>query len=734
MRLRATTRIGQRLALSFGLLIVMSSFAGFFGFMNNRTLVRQQDQLFRETAAANNYARDIRTNLVQLHRNMKDIALAQTSAEADQARARAAVCEQQAHANLDSLAACAPYGKEAIASLREDLYAWQFVRDWVVDLKEQGSSTEAAFVTLHQSADQVEDVESHVQQLLALANENHNLVSTGIVRRQHVASRYLAAVLLFSGLLTLGIGVQVTRRMVGPLKRLVEFADGIREGHLDERLRLTRRDEIGALGAALDHMADSVQASRQELNANRRELEKRVEERTAELVKLHESLNVEFDIRERMAAQLMESEERLDLVITGANDGFWDWPDLSSPEMWWSPRVYTMLGLDQLTFWPELDVLLELCHAEDRSALAEALHTADAEGDAPDLDFRVRNAAGEYLWFRLRGQIFRDTAGTPYRMSGSFQDITKRKWAEAQLMQTNIELEALNNKLRSNQNALIQAEKMSSLGQLAAGVAHEINNPVGFISSNLGTMTEYTRALREVVQPMLAAPAGTDPLSDPAIADAVRRALAAEDFVFLFEDIDQLLSESLDGTERITEIVRSLKSFARPDEDTMSTAQINDGLEMALKMTWNNLKYKCEIIKELGDIPPIFCNIGRLNQVFMNLLVNAAHSISQEGRITLRTTHRNGQVVVEISDTGAGIPAEVQSRIFEPFFTTKPVGEGTGLGLSISHGIVQDHHGSISLSSEVGRGTTFTIRIPDDLDATFEMAGETADEAEALPV
>ena len=154
----------------------------------------------------------------------------------------------------------------------------------------------------------------------------------------------------------------------------------------------------------------------------------------------------------------------------------------------------------------------------------------------------------------------------------------------------------------------------------------------------------------------------------------------------------------------------------------MVPADINEGLETALRMVWNHLKYKCELEKDLAPLPPICCNIGRLNQVFMNLLVNASHAIEKEGHIRISTAHVAGHVEIKVQDNGQGIPPDRLDRIFEPFFTTKPVGRGTGLGLSISHGIVADHHGTITAESEEGRGTTFTIRIPDDLEPDLEDA------------
>ncbi|OGW22673.1 MAG: hypothetical protein A2077_07770 [Nitrospirae bacterium GWC2_46_6] len=164
--------------------------------------------------------------------------------------------------------------------------------------------------------------------------------------------------------------------------------------------------------------------------------------------------------------------------------------------------------------------------------------------------------------------------------------------------------------------------------------------------------------------------------------------------------------------ERIKKIVQDLKSFSRVDEAERKTANINEGIESTVNIVWNELKYKATVKKEYGDIPPIKCNAGQLNQVFMNILINAVHAIEEQGEIIIKTRHEDNNIFISISDTGSGIPADKINRIFEPFFTTKEVGKGTGLGLSIAYDIVKKHNGDIIVESEVGKGTTFTVRIP----------------------
>lgn len=274
----------------------------------------------------------------------------------------------------------------------------------------------------------------------------------------------------------------------------------------------------------------------------------------------------------------------------------------------------------------------------------------------------------------------------------------------------NSKLEEAYSELQRTQSQILQQEKMASIGQLAAGVAHEINNPMGFISSNLTSLGKYMEKIGAFNAALMEAVQSKVDMETLAALNELRKKMKID---FILGDISGLLSESHDGAERVRRIVQDLKSFSHIDEVECKPFSINECLASTLNMARNEIKYVADVEQELDpDLPLINCYPQQLNQVFMNILVNAGHAIEEHGIIRIKTLREADDIVVRISDTGKGIAPENLTRVFEPFFTTKEVGKGTGLGLSISYDIIKKHGGVMNVESEVGVGTTFTIRLP----------------------
>jgi two-component system NtrC family sensor kinase len=260
--------------------------------------------------------------------------------------------------------------------------------------------------------------------------------------------------------------------------------------------------------------------------------------------------------------------------------------------------------------------------------------------------------------------------------------------------------------VEERQAQLIQAEKLASLGQLAAGIAHEINNPVSYVTSNLNTLAEGVSRLVPLLRLQRELMEGRERL------ERLREPWEQADTENLLKELPEIIQESLTGIRRITEIVQSLRSFSHGDTGRPQTVDLNAELESTLRMVWNELKYKCEVIRDFEPLPLISCYPTQIAQVFTNLLVNAAHAIERHGEIRIRTRPQGNEVMVAISDTGKGMTPETLSRLFTPFFTTKPRGQGTGLGLSISRDIIVRHGGRIEVQSTPGQGSTFTVYLP----------------------
>lgn len=291
------------------------------------------------------------------------------------------------------------------------------------------------------------------------------------------------------------------------------------------------------------------------------------------------------------------------------------------------------------------------------------------------------------------------------------EDILEEKSLE--LYAINKELESANQQLRLQQKNLVKTEKLVAIGQLAAGVAHEVNNPLAFVASNINTLKKYCAMFTKVVE------VSTDQeqqKENKDLADEINEIMRNESD-YVINDTQLIFNEVEEGLNRVKDIVSNLRNFSRTKSSDVEDVDVNDCITSALKMLENKTKYHCKMVFNKGELPPIRGNSNKITQVILNIVVNAAQAIKNKGMITITSQDTDGFISVSIEDTGTGIEPKHLEKIFDPFFTAKPIGEGTGLGLSVSFNIIEDMGGTISVESELYKGSTFTILIPTEQDS-----------------
>ncbi len=378
------------------------------------------------------------------------------------------------------------------------------------------------------------------------------------------------------------------------------------------------------------------------------------------------------EVEHKQAAEaLRESEEKFRTFVEKANDIVYSLT-LDGMFMYASPNWTEILGHEISEVMGQSFV--PFVHPDDVPRCVAFLEGVAAGKKQAGIEYRVKHKNGSWRWHTSNASPVKDEEGKVVSYLGIARDITERKQMETQLM---------------------QAEKMASLGMLVAGVAHEINTPVAAISSMHDTLVRAVERSRSTLNTMF-----TEESDERQKVDRVFKVI---------EDANRVIAS---GTERVANIVRRLKTFARLDEAELKQVDIHEGIEDTLTMVHHELKNKVVIERSFGDVPPISCYPSQLNQVFLNLLINAIQAIEDEGTITITTLQKDDHAYIQFRDTGVGIPDEALARIFVPGYTTKDRGTSTGLGLSICHQIVRDHNGNILVESEVGKGTIFTIVLP----------------------
>jgi PAS domain S-box-containing protein len=414
-----------------------------------------------------------------------------------------------------------------------------------------------------------------------------------------------------------------------------------------------------------------------------------------------------------------ESRERFELAVQGSRDGLWDW-NLLTNEVYYSPRWKSMLGYEDHEIAGAFEEWRSRIHAEDHDRVLATV-SAYHRGDIPEyeLEHRLRHKDGSYRWILTRGVALLDPDGKPYRMSGSHTDITARKEGERKLAEQNRLLESVARaereamaRLKETQTYLIQSEKLASLGQVVAGVAHEINNPLAFVINNVAVLKRDVSLFPDLIG-LYRRCEETLSQHHPEQLESIRRLSDEIDLEYTLLNLGGMLERTNDGLGRIRQIITSLRNFARLDEGGTKESDLNLGINSTVQIIQGQAR-RAEVTLEtdLDPLPAILCNPMQINQVVMNLVANAIEACPKSGTVTIRSRAVLDEIEIHVVDTGHGIAPTIRTKIFDPFFTTKPVGQGTGLGLSISYGIVADHGGHIEFESSPDAGSHFIIRLP----------------------
>jgi len=427
-------------------------------------------------------------------------------------------------------------------------------------------------------------------------------------------------------------------------------------------------------------------------------LEKELRERTRELENINTELVTEIAERNRAEETRRLTEMRFRLLVEGVKDYA---ILMLAPD---GIVVSWNVGAERVNGYSAEEILgrhFSVFFIGEEIAAGKPdrlLETASRQGHAEDEGWRLRKD-GSRIWSNVVITALKDSGGRLIGFSKVMRDMSERRKAEEERHRM--------------QTSMLQGQKLQAIGQLSAGIAHEINNPVGYILSNLNTMGEYCQDLRKLIEAAAAAAKAWEDQRDPSasLSDYVRLAqdIRAD---HLLADLSDIVSDCKLGGEKIRDIVRSLREFSHVDPSELHPTDLNKCLEDALRICWNEIKYKATVNKDYGKLPPVPCYAQRLGQVFVNLLVNAGQAIAKKGEIHLSTRVEDSWAVIRIRDTGRGIAPEHMGKIFEPFFTTKEIGAGTGLGLHVAYKIITAHRGKIDVVSEVGKGTEFTVRIP----------------------
>ncbi len=493
--------------------------------------------------------------------------------------------------------------------------------------------------------------------------------TVGIARKQKIMLTG-AAILLFIAIL--GVGFFISNAISSPIRKLKNAAARIGEGQLDTEIIIKSKDEIGDLAKSFSQMTKDLKGT-------------------------------------------TISKNYLDSIIENISD-FLFVMDLSGKIVTVNRSICHELGYCEDEIIGKSAYSLFFTSEEHASFLEEKIKTIIDDGGQVREEISCKTKNGQDIPTILSCAVIRDKNNNAINIVGTAKDITDRKKAEIDLNNAHETSIKANQELKELQNQFIQTEKMASIGHLASGIAHEINNPIGFVSSNMQALEGYIKSFMKLFQrvgQLKGSMENEDVGKVKLLIEEIKILEKEENFDFIMNDISNLVEESNMGLERVKKIVADLRFFARESSDEKKElVRIENIIENAITMVHNEIKYTCDLEKNYGELPEIQCYSQKMSQVFINLMINAAHAIQENGKIIVRTYRENTFACIDIEDNGYGIPEEKINKIFDPFFTTKEVGKGTGLGMSISYDIVKSHGGDILVESKVGKGTKMTVKLP----------------------
>ncbi len=709
-------RFKTRLLLGFSMVILLNGITVLISIQKMNNMRTDLKNIYKHPLAVSNAVREINGNINAIHRTMKDILLSENPAEVDEEANLINRYDKVIKQAFNLVFERFLGDMQDVERAYESYQQWDTIRAEVITLMNEGKRGEAIEITRNIEAKHVKKLFEYTQVMIDFAKSKADEFYLANQVKQKKGARLLIISLIFVFGVSIIFSLIISNSITTPINLLI--------ARVRDKLKPGNGEAIDDSGMTeqklLEHTVGLLEKTTVDLENFNQELEKKVEERTAELKKSRELLNITSKL---------------------AKVGGWEL-DLNTQKLVWTEETYRIHDIDKNVELSARDAFN--FYDENSSAIiSQAISNTIESGEAFDLDLDIVTAKGNKKSVNALGYL--RTNGRKH-LYGAFLDITEQKKVKLkieeqnrelqnqkihlenivqerteELLASNEELKSINEELYSQrdelektltqlketQAQLIQSEKMASLGVLVAGVAHEINNPINFISSSLNALKNNLNFLASYISDYQ----HIDKDNYLMVIDEIKSKEVPLSEVFkMFRKSIEIIGI---GVHRTTKIVKSLKSFARANEKELENYNLHENIDNTLLILHHQYKERIKIVKEYDEIPNIVCYPGRINQVLMNILTNAIHAIENEGIIKISTSLlRDDKVKINIEDTGMGIPPENLKQIFLPFFTTKKVGAGTGLGLSISYNIIKEHKGEILVDSKEGEGSCFRIILP----------------------